>query len=126
MISKQDYDAQLAKVLNCQKEFGYLVVHVNARVPNAVYCGRGNGSKYGNPYSHKNGTLAAHKTESREESVVMYAFYLKDQIKRGLITKEELAGLAGKRLSCFCSPLLCHCHVLAAAAAYYKKDLGRG
>ena len=123
----KDFDKKLQKVLKCQKDFGHLVVHIKDKVPHAVYCGRGGSSKLYNPYSHKTGTMAKYVVGSREEAVVAFSDYLKEEIAAGRISPEkDLVPLAGYKLACFCSPLLCHCHVLAAAAAYYKKDLGRG
>lgn len=87
--------------------------------PYDIYVGRGQGSIWGNPFSHKEGTLAHHKVASQEEAVLAY--------DRWVRTKPELMRripeLRGRTLACFCRPkngfqgrLLCHAQVLAALA----------
>ena len=84
-----------------------------------VYVGRGQGSIWGNPFSHKEGTLAHFKVASQEEAVRAY--------ERWIRTRPELMRripeLRGRTLACFCRPkggfqgrLLCHAQVLAALA----------
>lgn len=72
-----------------------------------VYIGRG--SKWGNPFSHLDGTTAAHKVASRDEAV--------DRYEEWLMTQPELLAslheLQGKTLGCFCKPARCHGDVLA-------------
>ena len=67
-----------------------------------VYVGRG--SKWGNPYSHKEGTLAEHVVGSRSEAIQKFEEYL--------LSNEELMGslseLKGKTLGCWCKPKSCH------------------
>lgn len=64
----------------------------------------GRPSIWGNPYSHKEGTLAIYKTNSREESINKYREYL--------LNNEELMNklpeLEGKVLGCWCKPKPCH------------------
>ena len=71
-----------------------------------VYVGRG--SKWGNPYSHKEGTLAEYVVESRREAVQRFEEYL--------LSNEELMGslseLKGKTLGCWCKPKSCHGDIL--------------
>lgn len=78
-----------------------------------VYIGRG--SKWGNPFSHKDGTKAEYKVETREEAVANYKVYLWHKIQNGFITHDDLASLHGKRLGCFCKPQSCHGDVIAGA-----------
>ena len=73
-----------------------------------VYIGRP--SKWGNPFSHKEGTIAMYKVNSREEAVNSY---------REWITKGEgkyllryLPELKDKTLGCWCHPQSCHGDVL--------------
>ena len=67
-----------------------------------VYVGRG--SRWGNPYSHKEGTLAEHVVGSRSEAIQKFEEYL--------LSNEELMGslseLKGKTLGCWCKPKSCH------------------
>lgn len=71
-----------------------------------VYIGRP--SKWGNPYSHKNGTLAKYKTATREEAIQKY--------KEWILTQPDLMAalpeLKGKILGCWCRPMLCHGDIL--------------
>ncbi len=71
-----------------------------------VYIGRP--SKWGNPFSHKEGTLAEFKVGSREEAVEKFEAYLignKDLMK-------DLPSLKGKVLGCWCKPKACHGDIL--------------
>ena len=82
------------RVVHCKKE------------PFDVYVGRG--SKWGNPYSHKEGTLAEEVVESRSEAVKKYEEYL--------LSNDELMAslpeLKGKILGCWCKPKSCHGDIL--------------
>lgn len=81
------------------------VVNLN-KSPYDVYIGRG--SKWGNPYTHKEGTLAEFIVPTREEAIAKYQEYL--------INKPELFSqlpeLKGKVLGCFCKPKSCHGDIL--------------
>lgn len=88
----------MCKVVHCKKE-SY-----------DVYIGRP--SIWGNPFSHKTGTLAKYKTETREEAVSKFKEYLisnKDLMER-------ITELKGKTLGCWCSPQSCHGDVLLEIA----------
>jgi len=81
------------------------VVNINESKYDVLIC---RPSKWGNPFSHKEGTLAEFTVGSRKEAVARYERYL-------LENKELLADLhelVGKRLGCFCKPLSCHGDVL--------------
>jgi hypothetical protein len=71
-----------------------------------IYIGRP--SKWGNPYSHKDNTLAKYKTVSRDEAVEKYREYILN--KPELL--ECLHELRGKVLSCWCKPKSCHGDIL--------------
>jgi Domain of unknown function (DUF4326) len=82
-----------------------IVVHCK-KEPYDIYCGRP--SKWGNPYSHKEGTLAEFKVDTRDEAVDAYESYL-------LSNKElmdSLPELMYKKISCWCFPKKCHCDIL--------------
>ena len=55
---------------------------------------------------------------TREEVIERYRQRLWQRIREGEVSLEELAGLDGKTLACWCHPKLCHCNVLAHAAAW--------
>lgn len=86
------------KVVHCKKE-SY-----------DVYIGRP--SKWGNPYSHKDGTLAQFKVATREEAVLKYKEYL---IHHPELLR-ELPKLRNKTLGCWCAPQACHGDVIAKLA----------
>lgn len=76
-----------------------------------VYIGRP--SKWGNPFSHKDGTLAMFKVATREEAIAKYTEWLFGQNHLLEVLKFELRG---KILGCWCSPQACHGEILAALA----------
>jgi hypothetical protein len=84
----------------------------------AVYVGRP--SSWGNPYSHKEGTLAAHQVDTKEEAIWSFA---RDLAGNKALLDRVRKELQGKDLACWCRPrrgfkgrLLCHAQILMAAA----------
>lgn len=75
-----------------------------------VYIGRP--SKWGNPYSHKNGTLALYRVASVEEAIEKYEVYVRNSPE----LMHSLNELKGKVLGCWCAPGPCHGDVLAQLA----------
>lgn len=63
---------------------------------------------WGNPYSHKENTLAIYKVKTRKESIEKYREYILNNPE--LLAK--LPELKGKVLGCWCKPLPCHGDVL--------------
>lgn len=92
--------------------------HVHGIPKGAVYIGRG--SMWGNPFTSIQGrnTKATTVVATREESIEQYRQWLKNQIRSGCISREELAELYGKDLVCFCAPKPCHGDILIKAAAW--------
>ena len=82
------------KVVHCKKE------------EFDVYVGRG--SKWGNPYSHKEGTLAEYVVGSRSEAIQKFEEYLLSNEE----LMESLSELKGKTLGCWCKPKSCHGDIL--------------
>ena len=74
-----------------------------------VYIGRP--SKWGNPFSHKAGTMAEFVVGSREEAIAAYRRWITSGDGRYLL--QDLHELKGKTLGCWCRPLSCHGDVLA-------------
>lgn len=72
-----------------------------------VYIGRP--SIWGNPFSHKDDTLAEFKVATREEAIQKYAEWVLTQPK----IMSNLHKLKGKVLGCWCKPLACHGDILA-------------
>lgn len=81
-----------------------------------VYIGRP--SIWGNPFSHKDGTLAKFKCETREEAVNEYRYWLREQ--KDLL--EKLPELEGKTLGCWCKPQSCHGDVLIEMIEQLKDE----
>ena len=77
---------------------------------NTIYIGRG--SKWGNPYSHLEGTKALFKVESRDEAIQAYKEYLNGNTE----LLDSLEELRGKNLICYCSPSKCHGDILLELA----------
>lgn len=81
------------------------VVHCKIE-PDHLYIGRG--SKYGNRWSHKDGTTADFKVSTREEAIALHKEWLLAQPDLLL----EVRAMKGKTLGCWCkhnkNPLACH------------------
>lgn len=80
-----------------------------------VYVGRP--FKWGNPFSHKQGTLAKYKVSNRQEAVEAYRKWITFGDGRHLLA--DLHELKGKTLGCWCAPLQCHGHVLSELVEKY-------
>jgi len=85
------------------------VVH-NKKKPYDVYIGRP--SKWGNPFSHLEGTAAKYRVSTREEAVEKFREWIQTQPR----LLADLPELKGKILGCWCKPLACHGDVLAELA----------
>jgi len=85
------------KVVHCKKE------------PFDIYIGRP--SKWGNPFSHKSGTKAIYKTETRAEAIEKYKQWILHGSGKHLL--KDLPELKNKALGCWCKPLPCHGDILA-------------
>lgn len=84
-----------------------------------IYIGRG--SRWGNPYSHKEGTKAEFLVQTREDAIAAFRAHLWGLIRTGRLTVKELLELDGKVLGCFCKPQDCHGDVIAAAVEWAKR-----
>lgn len=83
------------------------VVHYK-KSPYDVYIGRP--SKWGNPFSHKEKTLAKFKVATVEEAIEKYKEWILAQPDLIMEAKKELTG---KILGCWCRPNRCHGDVLS-------------
>ena len=92
------------------------VVHFR-KDPYDIYIGRG--SKWGNPFSHKEGTLAKFQVGSRKESIEKYEEWIKTQPH----LMESLHELKDKTLGCWCKPQSCHGDVLKKLIDSLGKNL---
>jgi hypothetical protein len=76
-----------------------------------VYIGRSSDlllGKWGNPYSHKDDTIAEFKVKDRKESIEKFEQYLLNNKE----LMESLHELKGKTLGCWCKPSSCHGDIL--------------
>ena len=94
------------------------IVHLK-KEPYDIYIGRP--GKWGNPYSHKEGTLAEFKVANRAEALEKYEKYLLENET----LYNSLIELKGKTLGCWCcnsddehsnSKIKCHGQILAKYA----------
>ena len=75
-------------------------------------------TKWGNPFR-----MGA--DGDREQVIARYRTALWRRIRTGEVSLEELAGLDGCWLACWCEPLPCHGDVLARAAAWASQMLAQ-
>jgi Domain of unknown function (DUF4326) len=90
------------------------------KIPRVVHCKNenfdiyvGRPSKFGNPYTHKEGTEAPWVVDTREDAIRLYEEWLLAQPELVAAAKKELKG---KTLACWCKPLACHGDVLLRIA----------
>lgn len=95
----------MEKVVHCKKE------------PYNVYIGRP--SKWGNPYSYKEGTAARFKVNTRDEAIDAYYYYITEGDGKHLL--EDLHELKGKVLGCWCKPKRCHGDILVELVKNTKR-----
>lgn len=86
----------------------------NTAPKNAVYIGRG--SMWGNPF-------VIGRDGDRDEVCEKHAEYLRNQVRNGQVSLQQLASLYGKDLVCFCAPKRCHGDTLVIAAEWAAKKL---
>jgi hypothetical protein len=86
------------------------VVNKYHKVPYDIYIGRG--SKWGNPFTHLEGTSAQWKVASRKEAILAFAQWLPTQPP----LLRALPELKGQTLCCYCHPSPCHGDVYSILA----------
>ena len=74
-----------------------------------VYIGRP--SKWGNPFSHKDGTIAKFKVTTRAEAITKYRDWILTSEEAACL-RESFNELENKILGCWCYPKKCHGNVL--------------
>ena len=99
-----------ATVVHCKRDLG------SFDLANYVYVGRP--SQFGNPFSHKEGTIAQYKVASLEEALKKFEEHFMASPRLHEAARKELTG---KVLGCWCRPkggfkgkYLCHAQFLAA------------
>lgn len=89
---------------------------VNRRTePFDIYVGRP--SKWGNPFSHRQGTLAKYQVKNRTEAIDSYREWITEGEGKHLLN--DLPELENKTLGCWCKPLACHGDVLVELVNEY-------
>lgn len=122
------YPEELKAINANMQKYGHLIVNLQHQkdVTDAIYCGRGRGSIWGNDYSHLDNTTAPFQVASREEAVIMHRRKLYRDIVNGKVKMQDLAALHNQKVSCWCMPALCHCSTLLAAAEWAKRQTKNG
>lgn len=75
-----------------------------------VYIGRG--SLFGNPWSHRDSTLAKHVVSTREEAISKYREYFMRRVEEEPLFRKCVMMLKGQILGCSCAPKPCHGDVI--------------
>jgi hypothetical protein len=98
------------------------LVNIKHGLPYDIYIGRP--SIWGNPYSHKEGTLAKFKVATVEEAIEKY----RDYVKASSYLLNRLYELDEKTLGCWCMPknpikgkYYCHGQILIELINEYRK-----
>lgn len=78
-------------------------------------------SVWGNPFSHKEKSIAAYRVDTRADAIRSYEKWILCQSE--LLSR--LHELRDKVLGCFCVPLSCHGHILARLAEPPPLDSGK-
>lgn len=91
--------------------------------PGAIYIGRG--SRWGNPFSHLPHARNTILVKTRDEACDKHEAWLRQEVKEGRVTLEDLAALHGETLVCYCAPQRCHGHTLEKMAAVAVKLLAQ-
>jgi len=94
------------KIVHCKKE------HFD------IYIGRP--SKWGNPFSHKEDTIAKYKVNTREVSIEAFRKWITEG--EGMYLLNDLHELDGKILGCWCKPKSCHGDVLIELIEKQKQN----
>lgn len=84
----------MSRVVHCKKE------------KYDIYIGRP--SKWGNPFSHKDGTLAKYKVSTVNEAIQKYEEF----IRSNEVLMNSISELKDVTLGCWCHPNPCHGDVL--------------
>lgn len=83
------------------------VVHCK-RHPYNVYGARP--GPFGNPFSHKSGTLAQYLVPSRDAAVERHAQWF---VANSELIERVKREMTGKVIGCWCAPMRCHCDIYA-------------
>jgi hypothetical protein len=81
-----------------------------------IYIGRP--SKWGNPFSSRDGTLAKYKVSTRGECITRYEEYIRETPE----LFNSLHELKDKVLGCHCKPKACHGDVLQRMVIKYTAE----
>lgn len=101
-ISKIRKEMQENYLLDLKEKFGKSVISTKASGYDIIFIGRG--SKFGNPFSHKNSKFPdVIKVDSKIEAIFRFREWFINQIKNKIITIAELKILKTHYLNCYCN-----------------------
>ena len=88
------------------------VIHIreSRKSEDEIYIGRP--SKWGNPFTHKQGTRASIVVSSRKAAIKAFKLWFHEQPQTQL-RADAIKELKNKKLVCFCKPHTCHGDILA-------------
>jgi len=88
-----------------------------------VYIGRGGNNIFGNPIArHKTCPVCGEIHHEPGSTLDCYKVYLKDRLRNDADFREQVRGLHGKTLGCFCKPNPCHGDILSIAADWLSEN----
>jgi len=91
------------------------VINIESGEPYNIYIGKKSEEQdgyFGNPFDTKVAQMLD-VPFTREWSIEMYRNHFEIQIQCNPKFKSRILELKGKRLGCFCSPLMCHGNIIA-------------
>lgn len=69
--------------------------------------------RFGNPHPVGKPCRTCRVTHTRDEAIARFRADFERRIATDPAYREEINGLRGKRLACWCAPLACHADVIA-------------
>ncbi len=94
-----------------QNKYFHLMANVGDGERCDVYCGRGRGSRYGNPFTHIPGIPNTIKVDTVDEAVAQHRFDFVHSLKDEAFFA-EIRSMRGKVLGCFCKGSDHYCHTI--------------
>jgi hypothetical protein len=94
-----------------QDKYYHLMANAGKKEKCDIYCGRGRGSKYGNPYTHLSGIPRTVKVDTVDEAVAQHRFDFIHALSDPAF-KAEIKSMKGKVLGCYCKGNDHFCHTI--------------
>lgn len=101
-------------------------------VDHVEYCGRGQRSVLGNPYTSRPTRVpGTHQVATRDEAVERHRDWMREQLRAQTVVYRRVRDLAAMVaagqticLICFCAPARCHTETIREAVAWYAAQGG--